>query len=163
MPSAAMPEGTFNRQSRSGVALEAVDGHYHRPRQGRAHYHHEKRYCSRSCHCQPPRGINASARHIAGKCVLGVSVAARLPFSFLPAFAGEKARVCLFRGRAGAEIDRQSYSRKTRRAGLRRISPGLRNDLSIRKGCEPDAFCTQLPSDSSAVLSGPVRGQCQDI
>jgi hypothetical protein len=51
-------------QSRSRVALEAVNCEYHRPRQGRAHHHHEKRYCSRFRHCHPPQ----NKRKRAGYC-----------------------------------------------------------------------------------------------
>jgi hypothetical protein len=48
------------RRSRSGVALEAVDCHYHHPRQGRARYQHEKRYIHRFCHCHPQQTQGAA-------------------------------------------------------------------------------------------------------
>src|SRR5262245_35726831 len=65
---------------------EAVDCHSYCPCQGGDRYQYDKRliYCRffRFCHCHPP-GIDASGRHIAGECVLGVSVEGS-------DFAGEK-------------------------------------------------------------------------
>src|SRR5262249_14008643 len=76
----------FNSRSRNDLTLEAVDCHSYCPCQGGDRYQYDKRliYCRffRFCHCHPP-GIDASGRHIAGECVLGVSVEGS-------DFAGEK-------------------------------------------------------------------------
>jgi hypothetical protein len=61
------------------VDCQDVDCQNDRPSQDGTRNHYDKRFC----HCHPPR--NVSGRHIAGKCVLGVSVGARNPPGFVSA------------------------------------------------------------------------------
>jgi hypothetical protein len=69
-----------------------------------------------------PRGIDASGRHIAGECVLGVSVAG-------PDFAGEKLAYACFEEEPG----RRSAAKLLTRVSSRIFSPSLREPSSSDK------------------------------
>jgi hypothetical protein len=86
--------------------LEAVDCHKRRPQQGRARYHHEKRYCSCSCHCHPPRKRRKRAAYSLPMC--------------------PRRGRGLVRKTVRAEARPPSCSAKMGRGGLQRTSPLMR-------------------------------------